>query len=218
MKIGTWNLDARWSPEHEAILIQENCDVWLLTEVPEAAFLSGYCRHLSKERMTRGQYYAAILSRSQQSPLKDPHAASAACVIDGVTYWSSILPWSSCGVDTSSPWHGVKTVAEMIDNTIDQLLKNIPTTSLVWGGDWNQNINGGWQYVGSNGGRSLLNNALARLNLQVPTASLPHRIHGFCTIDQIAVPKQWVCGDAARIKATNLSDHDAYTIEVSSPF
>ncbi len=52
MRIGTWNLDAKWSEEHQALLTNEHCDVWLLTEVsPRArwadAKIAGYYSHLS---------------------------------------------------------------------------------------------------------------------------------------------------------------------------
>ena len=34
MRIGTWNLEGKWSPDHEAVLLHLNCDVLLLTEPP----------------------------------------------------------------------------------------------------------------------------------------------------------------------------------------
>jgi hypothetical protein len=32
MRIGTWNLAARWTCAHAAELIAADCDAWLLTE------------------------------------------------------------------------------------------------------------------------------------------------------------------------------------------
>jgi hypothetical protein len=39
MRIGTWNLDGRWSADHGRFLTEEECDIWLLTEVPAALSL-----------------------------------------------------------------------------------------------------------------------------------------------------------------------------------
>jgi hypothetical protein len=85
VRIGTWNLDARWSAEHRDLLLRERCAIWLLTEVHPKARIAGYRCHLSKMTMARGQHYAAVLSDLPLDPLADPHAASAAAVIDGVT-------------------------------------------------------------------------------------------------------------------------------------
>lgn len=215
IKIGTWNLDAHWSATHDGVLRQEDCDVWLLTEVSECLRIQGYHHHFSQRRMTRGQHYAAILSRQPQTPLQDPHAASAAAVIDGITYCSSVLPWSTCARDTSSPWMGGSNIEEMFRSTTNELLENMSPAQLVWGGDWNQNLAGNWQYVGSRGARACIQHALRRFNLKALTANLPHRIDGSYTIDQIAVPENWDCHQAVRIETAKLSDHDAYTVEVS---
>lgn len=32
MRIGTWNLEGRWTPDHAAVMADLKCDVWLLTE------------------------------------------------------------------------------------------------------------------------------------------------------------------------------------------
>lgn len=32
MRIGTWNLAGRWSPDHRDHLLGADCDVWLPTE------------------------------------------------------------------------------------------------------------------------------------------------------------------------------------------
>lgn len=214
MKIGTWNLDACWSAEHESVLTRENCDVWLLTEVDSSVCVPNYHHHFSSQCMQRGQHYAAILSRSELTPLQDPHAASCAAAVDGMNYCSSILPWSTCARDASSPWYGQGTIADMVRETLECLLDTLPSTKLVWGGDWNQNLAGGWQHVGSSQGRARIEQVVLRLGLQVPTANLPHRMNGSYTIDQIALPDDWNHSNATRIKTPQLSDHDAYTIEI----
>ncbi len=94
------------------------------------------------------------------------------------------------------------------------LLKNLPKSDLVWGGDWNHSLIGS-KTAGSKGGREHVLGALQKLNLQVPTAGLSHQL-GNCnySIDHIAVPYGWVVKRAARVVAKGLSAHDAYVIEV----
>lgn len=215
MKIGTWNLDGQWTTGHEALLRKENCDLWLLTEVSPSISLKDYFHHFSVKRMSRGQYYAAVASRAPFTPTPDPHPASAAIVIEGITFCSSILPWAGCAGQPVSPWHNGESVSEMVRETVDSLIGKLPKGSLVWGGDWNQNLEGGWQHVGSKGGQSHIYDALKVLELQVPTKDLPHRINGAYTIDHIAVPKRWECSNATRVSTAGLSDHDAYMIDAT---
>ncbi|PVG81009.1 hypothetical protein DDE18_19435 [Nocardioides gansuensis] len=47
----------------------------------------------------------------------------------------------------------------------------------VWGGDWNHALSGP-EWAGSQEGRRFVLDSVARLSLQVPTATSPHRIHG----------------------------------------
>ncbi len=81
MRIGTWNLEGKWSLANEAFMVREECDVWLLTEVHPSASLPGCHKHFSKLCMAPGQHYAAILSKSPIDKLPDPHPASAAAEI-----------------------------------------------------------------------------------------------------------------------------------------
>jgi len=92
------------------------------------------------------------------------------------------------------------------------------SASSVWGGDWNHALSGR-EWAGSAAGRSFLVAAVERLDLQVPTASLPHQLQGILSIDHVAVPDSWVVSVTHRHRAlvgkTRLSDHDAYVVEAS---
>lgn len=225
MRIGTWNLDAKWSKEHETLLTNEHCDVWLLTEVtPKArstdAKIAGYHSHLSAGVMAPGQHWAAVLSRlplTPYLPLTGLHETSAAALVSGVTYCSTILPWSGCTNDEPNPWVG-SSLAEMARPAIECLKKVLPKSNTVWGGDWNQNLAGGWQNVGSAKMREVIDSALLFLELQVVTAELPFKSSSNQnTIDHIAVPLQWSIRCKPRqIPALGLSSHDAYVIEVNN--
>jgi Endonuclease/Exonuclease/phosphatase family len=218
MRIGTWNLDARWSEAHQVLLAPEHCDVWLLTEVsPEArdanAPLAEYYCHLSEGIMAPGQHYAAVLSRLPLIPLLGTHEASSAAVVDGVAYCATILPWAGCTQHPASPWVGAS-LQEMASPAIDQLTALLPRANTVWAGDWNQNLAGGWQNVGSGAMRTLIESAVTLLGLRVATAALPHQSGASqFTIDHIAVPSQWKVRSAVSVMAVGLSDHDAYVIE-----
>jgi len=213
VRIGTWNLAGRWSPAHLALLTAQDCDVWLLTEVRDDVDVPGYWVHLAAGEMARGRRWVGIFSRSPITPLPDPHAASAAVAVDGVTFCSTILPWRSCG---PVPW-GEGTHAERTARALGSLVGVLPRSDLVWGGDWNHSLVGP-ERGGSKAGRAHVERALEELGLKVPTRDLPHRLDGVGTIDHIAVPRGVTVVDARRVSAVGpdgeLSDHDAYVVEI----
>lgn len=214
MRIGTWNLAGRWSPDHLDLLLGGDCDVWLLTEVSEKTALPGYTVHATSARMAARRHWAGVASRLPSASLPDPHAASAAAQVGGWTFVSSILPWKSASL--RPPWVGPKH-ADKTGHAVEDLLLHLRTyPRLVWGGDWNHALVGR-EYAGSIGGRTSITAALTELGLTVPTTDLPHRIDGLLTIDHVAVPAS-VSASASRIPAEaggkRLSDHDAYAVDV----
>ncbi len=223
MRIGTWNIANRpWNEHHRELLRKQKCNVWLLTEInPKVVSrdrtIEGFNCHLSRDVMECNQYWAAILSDQPLVPQDDPHPASAAAVVNGVTYCSSILPWRR-GCGTRAFTVGVE-LEEMQRGAIDSLANLLHGKSpLVWGGDWNQNLVGEWENVGTLAGRTFLRSAVQSLNLQVPTDALLHMNNVSHSIDHIAVPSGWRILAADRFEATHggqrLSDHDGYVIEV----
>jgi hypothetical protein len=217
MRIGTWNLAGRWQPQHEEFVVAADCDVWLLTEVNERVEVPGYHRHLGEARMAAGRRWAGIYSRSPLTPLPDPHVASAAAVIGGTTYCSTILPWRSSGGEPT--WPGEERPRNVHSGrmrfALEALLAWLPS-NLVWGGDWNQALSGA-EWAGTLGGRAHVIAAVEQLALQVPTADLPHRLDGHSSIDHIAVAADWVVTSAKSLSAVGMSDHDCYTVDVVPP-
>jgi hypothetical protein len=217
VRIGTWNLEGRWSGDHVALLLGQECDVWLLTEVRTDARLPGFESRRTTTRMGDRTHWAGIFSRSPLQPLPDPHPASAAAMGWGMVWCCSILPWRSCG---TIPW-GAGTTGEKTIRALDQLTASLPTGPLVWGGDWNHAMRGR-EYAGSLAGRTAIQSVLVERRLRLATEDQPHRIPGLDTIDHIAVP------DGVQVLATHrvlaedhsggwLSDHDAYTTGISIP-
>jgi hypothetical protein len=212
VRIGTWNLAGRWSDAHQRFLLERDCDVWLLTEVNERLVLPGFAAHLTESSMADERRWAGVLSRHDIRSHSDPHPASAMADTAGLTFCSSILPWRACG--SGAPWSG-GTHADKTAQAITRLLRHLPRSGLVWGGDWNQALEGP-EYAGSKGGRHHVKEAVARLGLTVATADLPHRIARLSSIDHVAVPQGVaVTGKEHHdgiVGATRLSDHDAYVI------
>lgn len=215
MRIGTWNVDARWDQRHQTLIDEQTCDVWLLTETPETLTMPGFTTHVTRGRMSRQQHWAAILAHNV-APADDPDAATAAATVNGITVWSSVLPWPSCGPDT--PWEGHRH-DDRIHTALDRLRAQAPAGELIWGGDWNHTLQG--RIIGSRTGRNTLLSVIEDFGLQVPTAALPHRLEGATSIDHIGIPATWHVRTAQRIRAEaagqRLSDHDMYVIEVDRP-
>lgn len=212
MRVGTWNLEGRWSQAHLELMVAQACDVWLLTEVRDDVSIPRFRSHLTAGRMSTAKSWAAVLSRAPIQPLPDPHPASAAATTLGVSWCSSILPWRSCG---SSPW-GPGTTAERTARAVKQLTTALPTGDLVWGGDWNHAMRGR-EYVGSGVGRIAIDEALDARGLYLATRYSPHRLDGLGSIDHVAVPSSAQIASTNRIVAEDrdgkrLSDHDAYTV------
>jgi hypothetical protein len=214
VRIGTWNLAGRWSADHLSLMLDADCDVWLLTEVNERTRLPGYAVHLSAMRMAPRRRWAAIASRLPMASSPDPHPASAQAQVGATTYVSSVLPWRACG--PRPPWRG-KRHAEKTAHAVDDLLLHMRATDhLVWGGDWNHALIGK-EYAGSAGGRAAIVGALDELGLVVPTTELAHRIDGLLSIDHVALPKD-IAGEPSRVVAEKdgkrLSDHDVYVVDL----
>lgn len=209
MRIGTWNLDGRWTTRHLALLVEMRCDVLLLTEVSDRVDLPGTVGHVSILPMAKRRHWAGIWSRHPLTPLADPHGASAMAEVLDLRFCSSILPWRSCG--SREPWMGTNT-AERTINAVDGIAEAAPT---VWGGDWNHALEGR-EYSGAKAGRTHLLKSLAELGLSAATADAPHQIEGLLSIDHIAVPTGWnarVEHHSALLTGGRLSDHDAYVVE-----
>ena len=131
--------------------------------------------------------------------------------MDKITYCSTVLPWRSVKEDAFPPIDAQH--AEKTKQALELLLQYLPTSNLVWGGDWNHSLVGS-EGAGSDDGRMFLLDAVKVLGLKVPTTDLWHQNGVSKTIDHIAVPKSWNASGAKKICAKGLSDHDAYVVDV----
>jgi hypothetical protein len=214
LRAGTWNLAGRWSGDHATLITEQRCDVWLLTEVRDDVDLVGYHRHFSEGLIVGRRHWAAVFSRNALRELPDPHVASAAAEVDGITYCSSILPWQSCR--SKHPWVGSRHV-DKTGAALADIVRALPRSGLVWGGDWNHALSGR-EYTGSAGGRVHVLAAIDTLGLQVPTGTLHRRNEGRLSVDIIAVPTDREVLGTHRVEVKRdgryLSDHEAYVVEI----
>lgn len=186
MRIGTWNLDGRWSPRHQRLLAEAECDVWLLTEVPESLALSG--GHLVRSDAMLGiggKSWAAVWSNQPSAKLPPVHPAAAPALCGDLLLFSCVLHWR--GARPHWPDEG-STVAAMTLAALGRLGPSLISNehAVVWGGDWNHAMTGR-EHAGSMEGRGAIEALVATAGLVVTTVDAPHRIDGLLSIDHIAV-------------------------------
>lgn len=209
-------MEGRGGAAQTAFLLDEDCDVLLLTEVKEGWSIPGYDLATGAAEMTPGKRWAGIASKQPLVPREPGHPASAAAVVGGTTYVSSILPWAGSG--GKDPWQGEDHPAR-VANTLQALAPFLRAqTDLVWGGDWNHSL-AGPERAGSDVGRADLLSLVEELTLDVPTAVLSHRRAGLLSIDHVAL--RGGSEEARRVVAygngERLSDHDFYFVVAKDP-
>jgi hypothetical protein len=162
--------------------------------------------------MTPGKAWAGIFAGMEFLPQPDPHPASAMVLVEDFRVMSSVLPWRGCGPS----WEGA-TLEEKMRGALSSLRVFIDEKT-VWGGDWNQALEGR-DYVGTLGGRREVLELAGSSALSIPTAALGSASRGHRSIDHIAVPIIWDVAGAQRLDAASggsrLSDHDAYVVTVA---
>lgn len=218
VRVGTWNLDGRWDSRCQSALTRVAADVWLLTGLAERAALPGYRTHPCAAPLVAGRRWSAVLVREGARTVArwdgDLHPASAAVVVGGVAYCSSVLPWRSCGRD--HPWEGT-TTAERTAAVTERLARSLPPRATVWGGSWNHALLGP-ERAGTLEGRAHVRVAVERLGLRVVTADSPHRLPDLHSTDHVAVPASATVKTVRHVEMTaarrHLSDHDALVVDV----
>lgn len=234
MKFGTWNLQQAAPPSPRATAQHQAmqdiaADVWLLTEVHLDVALDGQVMHLSTPRAIKPrQRWAGVSSRWPTAPLDSPHEGLALARIASpegpLLVACSVMPWRGAAISwpgDPTAKHGVR-FADAIEAHLGAIQgAREASEALIWGGDFNQALEGR-ETAGSLAGRALLLQAIAGLGLQPVTGHLDHRITSIKTIDHIAVPASWVPSRSAMemplsIEGRPLSDHAAYVVDASPP-
>jgi hypothetical protein len=216
MRIGTWNMQGRSDSRQLEFMAREDCDVWLLTEVPDT-FAMAPGTAMFSDAMSPGRAWSAVWARDGLAGLPTIHEAAAFAAVGDVRVCSCVLPWRAAR--STWPDEGAD-LASITRTAIGRLHDGLTQESgqdVVWGGDWNCALEG-TDHVGTPAGRAALRALMSTLDLKAPTSGLGHREQGMCSIDHIAVPNGWDVGTALRLIATadgkRLSDHDAYVIDL----
>lgn len=212
MRIGTWNLEGKWTPRHQQVLIELDCDVLLLTENHACVNLTGYHRQVSSAMMGPTKHWAGIFSRSPMRRRPESHPASVSVETQGITVTCSVLPWPMCG--NQAPWQGIKPTDRMT-RAVEQVAVSLAGRPFkVWGGDWNQPLLGDLRGF-SRASQVVITDAVNGLGMTVPTTDLSAQNPEQKSIDHIAVPRDWpVLAAGAHPVPRALSDHNAYWVEV----
>ena len=226
LRIGTWNLNTKKASGKQTALRldqtrfmeHQNCDVWLLTEVPrDFAMEPGTTTFSAAMAGEADKAFAAVWARNGVEKLDEVHAAAAYAKVGDLRVCSCVLPWRAA---ESQGWPVEGDLATITQQAIDCARDALTGGSddLVWGGDWNLALEGR-DDVGTAPGRSAVLDLVAALRLKVTTTASEHTLGGgHRSIDHIAIPNHWAAGDATQVPAKNaggrLSDHDAYVVEV----
>jgi len=197
-------------------IAQANCDVWLLTEVPYTFSMEPGQWRFSGLMGGPDKVFAAVWAKAGLEHLGREHETAAFATVNGVRVCSCVLPWRAA---SSQSWPDKGDLATITHTAVDSLRTRLVhgAGELVWGGDWNQELEGPLR-VGTKEGRRAVSALITELDSQTPTSGLDH-VTGDRSIDHIAIPRSWTVGKHEQLPAvaddgTRLSDHDAYIVEV----
>lgn len=214
MRIGTWNLEGRWSAAHAAFMEQAGCDVWLLSTVHDA-FAPASGETARSEEMGDEVAWAAVWSATGLETLESVHPAVAIARVGELLACSCVLPWRGAAPYSDDEGDSLVNITRAALDGIRDVLAT-DERDVIWGGGWNHGLHGR-EHVGTLHGRKGVTALIAELGLQTPTAQLPNSIAGIFSTDHIAVPERWNVSDASRLVAEiggrRLSDNDAYVVE-----
>lgn len=201
-----------------------DCDVWLLTEVPytfRTVMVPGSTVLAGPMDPTHKAFAAVWAKAGIERELAPIHEAAAYAQVGGRRVCSCLLPTRTMpGAQWPDPNYDR---AAIMPAAIERLRTGFARDrgELIWGGTWQHPLAGEDREDADD--RAALSRLVDALDVQVPTAALPHADgDGTCSIDHIAVPAGWTVAAASRIVATldggdqRLSPHDAYVVEVEA--
>jgi hypothetical protein len=213
MRVGTWNLEGRWSADHATFMQRCACDVWLLSIVQDAFALEAGETARSEPR-GGDVSWSAVWSAAGLEAIEPPHPAVACARVGELLVCSSVLPWRNAAPFSDDDGDSVASITGAAIAGVREALAG--GRDVIWGGGWNHGLHER-ENVGTLIGRRGILALVAELMLQTPTARLPNSIAGIFSTDHIAVPERWEVEDAARVIAQiggrRLTDNDVYVVE-----
>jgi hypothetical protein len=215
MRIGTWNLEGRWSAGHATFMQRCACDIWLLSIVQDAFALEGGETARSEPRGEGDDVsWSAVWSAAGLEAIEPSHPAVACARVGELLVCSSVLPWRNAAPFSDDDGDSVASITRAAIGGVRDALAG--GHDVIWGGGWNHGLYE-QENVGTLLGRRGIRELVAELTLQTPTARLPNSIAGMFSTDHIAVPERWEVEDASRVIAQlggrRMTDSDAYVVE-----
>ncbi|WP_342112090.1 endonuclease/exonuclease/phosphatase family protein [Methylobacterium sp. SI9] len=240
MRIGTWNVEyaagLEKNAQRRAILVQQACDVWVLTETHDELELTA--THTAVHSMQRptgrlGGRWASIWTSYrvlQRIEVVDPRRTVAALVEAPsglLIIYGTVMPWASDRGD-AGPGTPVRNWSELHRVVVQQgeewatLRRRYPKTNLCVVGDLNMNL-GGQHYYGTAQSRRLLREAMAQCGLfcATQTERLPIGALAHPPIDHVLLPVAWeprvqvvAAWEGKSGLAPRLSDHSGLVVAV----
>jgi hypothetical protein len=242
VRIGTWNLElcpTSASEREQAItawMDGQAVDVWLLTEVHRDWDPRGGClvvappRGIDRKEKRWAGIETALPLRELRMTGGPEHAGEEGLVMarmalgePSVLVACSVLPWRGAG----DYWPGLPSgqaaqFRYVLDHHVARIqAERLPGESLIWGGDFNEQLTAPFWGATVDGGKAL-RSAFDELGLVALTERTQHLNAEAYAIDHLAVSPELVGESAAEVHrpgwdGRQLSDHAAYTAEVRRP-
>jgi hypothetical protein len=215
MRVGTWNLEGRWSAGHAAFMAQCACDIWLLSIVQDAfAPQTGETARSEPRGEGDDVSWSAVWSAAGLAAIEPSHPAVACARVGELLVCRSVRPWRNAAPFSDDDGDSVASITRAAIAGVRDALAG--GQDVIWGGGWNHGLYE-QENVGTLLGRRGIRELVAELALQTPTARLPNSIAGMFSTDHIAVPERWEVHDASRViaqlRGRRLTDSDAYVVE-----
>lgn len=213
MRVGTWNLEGRWSAGHATFMQRCSCDIWLLSIVRDDFALQAGETARSEPRGDDVSW-SAVWSAAGLEAIEPTHPAVTCARVDELLACSSVLPWRNAAPFSDDDGDSVASITRAAIAGVRDALAG--GHDVIWGGGWNHGLHER-ENVGTLMGRREILALIGALGLQTPTARLPNSIAGMFSTDHIAVPERWEVENASRVIAQiggrRLTDSDVYVVE-----
>lgn len=234
LRIGTWNVEyanLANNPRRVEIMHAANADIWVLTETRDELNLGSAYTGISSIPRERGGPTARWVTIWSRFPMlssvevRDTSRTVAAIFdtpLGPLLVYGTVMPWKSDRdpTDTIDWAKHHRIVPEQAAEWVRLGLRH-PEAAVCIAGDLNMNL-GGRQYYGTNEGRRLLQDGMARAGLTcvTRTEAVPAGLLDNPHIDHVLLPNSWaervrvVDAWPGTIGGVRLSDHSGIVVEV----
>lgn len=237
VRVATWNIEwvgrARVRAQQAEVIARVAADVWVLTEARADALPDGWESATSalipassgNSSSAKDAGFFAIVGAPELRPVAVPELPTAACAlvpIDGQTWLvlGVCMPWrldapplpegtAPGAEDGPAQWRMVLT---RLDAALKRLAPLVDSQRVLLAGDLNQTLSG--RNVGFVGGRTRLEELLARHRLVAYTAEQPSSLPDCRSVDHVCGPAMPNRLHSWAAHPDTLSDHRGYVVDL----